>query len=149
MAQAFFNHLSEFTSTRTDTMGAEFEGQTVAERGLVAPSVVMVLELMNEEGLDISSEQRNQLTPELVDAAYKVIVMAQRDSWPDYLVEGGKVVFWETSDPVNVPRDPAQSIMDQIKGFVKDLARKLGESPHEARNLSFVANNLLQLDHGD
>ena len=54
MAQAFFNHLSEFTSTRTDTMGAEFEGQTVAERGQVAPSVVMVLELMNEEGLDIS-----------------------------------------------------------------------------------------------
>ena len=107
MAQAFFNHLSEFTSTRTDTMGAEFEGQTVVERGLVAPSVVMVLELLNEEGLDISSEQRNQLTPELVDAADKVIVMAQRDSWPDYLVEGGKVVFWEISDSVNVPRETA------------------------------------------
>jgi len=126
MAQAFFNHLSEFTSTRTDTMGAEFEGQTVAERGLVAPSVVMVLELMNEEGLDISSEQRNQLTPELVDAAYKVIVMAQRDSWPDYLVEGGKVVFWEISDPVNVPRETAQSIMDQIKGLMEDLVRETG-----------------------
>ena len=45
MAQAFFNHLSEFTSTSTDTMVADFEGQTVAERGQVAPSVVMVLEL--------------------------------------------------------------------------------------------------------
>ena len=126
MAQAFFNHLSEFTSTRTDTMGAEFEGQTVADRGLVAPSVVMVLELLNEEGLDISSEQRNQLTPELVDAADKVIVMAQRDSWPDYLVEGGKVVFWEISDPVNVPRETAQSKMDQIKGLVEDLVRETG-----------------------
>ena len=126
MAQAFFNHLSEFTSTRTDTMGAEFEGQTVAERGQVAPSVVMVLELMNEEGLDISSEQRNQLTPELVDAADKVIVMAQRDSWPDYLVEGGKVVFWEISDPVNVPRETAQSIMDQTKGLLEDFVRETG-----------------------
>jgi len=103
MAQAFFDHLSEFTSTSTDTMVADFEGQTAAERGQVAPSVVMVLELMNEEGLDISSEQRNQLTPELVGAAYKAIVMAQRDSWPDYLMEGGKVVFWEISDPVNIP----------------------------------------------
>ena len=129
MAQAFFDHLSEFTSTSTDTMVADFEGQTVAERGQVAPSVVMVLELMNEEGLDISSEQRNQLTPELVDAAYKVIVMAQRDSWPDYLVEGGKVVFWEISDPVNIPRDPAQSVMDQIKGLVKDLVRETGRIP--------------------
>ena len=45
MAQAFFDHLSEFTSTSTDTMVADFEGQTVAERGQVAPSVVMVLEL--------------------------------------------------------------------------------------------------------
>ena len=126
MAQAFFNHLSEFTSTSTDTMVADFEGQTVAERGQVAPSVVMVLELMNEEGLDISSEQRNQLTPELVDAAYKVIVMVQRDSWPDYLVEGGKVVFWEISDTVNILKDPAQSIMDQIKGLVKDLVRETG-----------------------
>ena len=112
MAQAFFDHLSEFTSTSTDAMVADFEGQTVAGRGQVAPSVVMVLELMNEEGLDISSEQRNQLTPELVDAADKVIMMAQRDSWPDYLVEGGKVVFWEISDPVNVPRETAQSIME-------------------------------------
>ena len=129
MAQAFFNHLSEFTSTRTDTMGAEFEGQTVAERGQVAPSVVMVLELMNEEGLDISSEQRNQPTPELVDAATKVIVMAQRDSWPDYLVEGGKVVFWEISDSVNVPKETAQSIMDQIKGLMEDLVRETGRIP--------------------
>ena len=126
MAQAFFDHLSEFTSTSTDTMVADFEGQTVAERGQVAPSVVMVLELMNEEGLDISSEQRNQLTPELVDAAYKVFVMAQRDSWPDHLVEGGKVVFWEISDPVNVPRETAQSIMDHIKGLMEDLGGETG-----------------------
>jgi len=126
MAQAFFNHLSEFTSTSAGTKVADFEGQTVAKRGQVAPSVVLVLELMNEEALDISSEQRNQLTPELVDAADKVIVMAQRDSWPDYLVEGGKVVFWEISDPVNVPRETAQSIMDQTKGLVEDLVRETG-----------------------
>ena len=55
-----------------------------------------------------------------------MIVMAQRDSWPDYLVEGGKVVFWEISDPVNILRDPAQSRMDQIKGFVEDLVRETG-----------------------
>ncbi|MQG72035.1 MAG: hypothetical protein FI705_07010 [SAR202 cluster bacterium] len=89
----------------------------------------MVLEPMDEEGLDISSEQRNQPTQELVDAATKVIVMAQRDSWPDYLVEGGKVVFWEISDSVNVPRETAQSIMDQIKGLVEDLVRETGRIP--------------------
>ncbi|MED5589313.1 MAG: hypothetical protein VX581_10765 [Chloroflexota bacterium] len=85
--------------------------------------MVMVLDPMDEEGLDISSEPRNQPTPELVDAANTVIVMAQRDSWPDYLVEGSKVVFWEISDSVNVPRETAQSIMDQIKGLVEDGER--------------------------
>ena len=47
------------------------------------------------ENLDLSSEQRTQLTPELVDAADKVVVMAERETWPDYLVEGGKVEFWD------------------------------------------------------
>ena len=84
---------------------------------------------MEEEGLDISSEQRNQPTQGLVDAATKVIVMAQRDSWPDYLVEGGKVVFWEIPDSVNVPSETAQSIMDQIKRLVEDLVRETGRIP--------------------
>ena len=39
MGQAFFNHLSTSTSTSTSTgmMVADFEGQTMAERGPVHP----------------------------------------------------------------------------------------------------------------
>ena len=37
MDQVFFNHLSEITSTSTGTKGADFEGQTMAERGSVHP----------------------------------------------------------------------------------------------------------------
>ena len=37
MDQAFFNHLSEITSRSTATMVADFEGQTMAERGPVHP----------------------------------------------------------------------------------------------------------------
>ena len=37
MDQVFFNHLSEITSTSTGTKGADFEGQTMAERGPVHP----------------------------------------------------------------------------------------------------------------
>ena len=109
----------------------------------------MVLDPMDEEGLDISSEPRNQPTPELVDAANTVIVMAQRDSWPDYLLEGGKVVFWEISDSVNVPRETAQSIMDQIKGLVEDGERlefdseRITEMPERALALLGVATVIL------
>ena len=102
------------------------EGQTVAQRAKESPSVVLVLELMDEEGLDISSEQRTQLTADLVSAADRVIVMAQRDSWPGYLVEGGKVTFWDIDDPVNIPQGAARAIRDQIKAKVGELVRETG-----------------------
>jgi len=38
MTQAFFNHLSKSTSTSTGMMVADFEGQTMAERGAVHPA---------------------------------------------------------------------------------------------------------------
>ncbi|MCS5654499.1 MAG: hypothetical protein NZ810_01040 [Dehalococcoidia bacterium] len=81
MAQAMFNRLSKHQSTSAGTMVLEMDGQTVAKRAEVAPSGVLVLELMSEEeDQDLSSEQRTQLTPELVDAADKVIVMAERET---------------------------------------------------------------------
>ena len=127
MAQAMFNRLSRHRSTSTGTMVLEMEGQTLAERAEVAPSVVLVLELMSEEeGLDLSSEQRTQLTPELVDAADKVIVMAERETWPDYLVEGGKVEFWEIADAFNIQMDAVRAIKNQIKVKVEELVRETG-----------------------
>ncbi|MCH7736553.1 MAG: hypothetical protein IH872_04030 [Chloroflexi bacterium] len=126
MAQAFFTRLSQRLSTSAGTVVADMEGQTVAQRAKESPSVVLVLELMDEEGLDISSEQRTQLTADLVSAADRVIVMAQRDSWPGYLVEGGKVTFWDIDDPVNIPQGAARAIRDQIKAKVGELVRETG-----------------------
>ncbi len=127
MAQAMFNRVSQHRSTSAGTMVLEMEGQTVAERAEVAPSVVLVLDLMSgEENLDLSSEQRTQLTPELVDAADKVIVMAERETWPDYLFEGGKVEFWEIADAFNIAMDGARAIKNQIKVRVEELVRETG-----------------------
>ena len=127
MAQAMFNRLSKHQSTSAGTMVLEMDGQTVAKRAEVAPSGVLVLELMSEEeDQDLSSEQRTQLTPELVDAADKVIVMAERETWPDYLVESGKVEFWDIEDAFNIPIDAERAIKDQIKVRVEELVRETG-----------------------
>ncbi len=90
------------------------------------PDVKFVIEVMEEEGLDISRQWRTQITPDLVDAADKVIVMAGRDTWPDFLVEGGKVEFWEIQDGVNQPKDFAREIRDQIKAKVEQLVLEIG-----------------------
>jgi protein-tyrosine-phosphatase len=127
MAQTMFNKLSRHRSTSTGTMVLEMEGQTLAERAEVAPSVLLVLELMSEEeDLDLSLEQRTQLTPELVDAADKVIVMAERETWPDYLVEGGKVEIWDIQDAFEIPMDQVRAIKEQIKVKVEELVRETG-----------------------
>ena len=127
MAQAMFNRLSKHQSTSAGTMVLEMDGQTVAKRAEVAPSGVLVLELMSEEeDQDLSSEQRTQLTPELVDAADKVIVMAERETWPDYLVESGKVEFWDIEGAFNIPIDAVRAIKDQIKVRVEELVRETG-----------------------
>jgi protein-tyrosine-phosphatase len=122
-----FNKLSRHRSTSTGTKVLEMEGQTLAERAEVAPSVVLVLELMSEEeDLDLSSEQRTQLTPELVDAVDKVIVMAERETWPDYLVEGGKVEIWDIQDAFEIPMDQVRAIKEQIKVKVEELVGETG-----------------------
>ena len=127
MAEAMFKRLSKHQSTSAGTMVLEMDGQTVAKRAEVAPSGVLVLELMSEEeDQDLSSEQRTQLTPELVDAADKVIVMAERETWPDDLVESGKVEFWDIEDAFNIPIDAVRAIKDQIKVRVEELVRETG-----------------------
>ena len=78
------------------------------------------------EGFSISSNQRKQLTSGMVDAADKVIVMAERETWPEYLAESAKVSFWEVGDMANAAADGPQGIVDQIKASVEELVEAIG-----------------------
>jgi len=126
MAEVFYNQLSSFESTSTGTNVDESDGKTVSYHAQTSANAGLVVEIMAEEGLDIGSKQRTQLTAGMVNAADKVIVMAAREYWPDYLVEGGKVVFWNITDPVNMPKSEAETIKDQVKAMVEELVRETG-----------------------
>jgi hypothetical protein len=54
--------------------------------------------LRNACGVDIAEKERQQLTPAMVDEADLVVVIAEKERWPAYLQEGGKVVFWDIPD---------------------------------------------------
>jgi protein-tyrosine-phosphatase len=62
----------------------------------------------------------------MMDAADKVIVMAERETWPEYLAEGGKVVSWKIDDPAGVSPDEMQVIMEQLKCKVRELVQEVG-----------------------
>ena len=125
-AEVFFNRLSQHASTSVGTKVGEAEGQTIADLAQTVPTVARLMELTAADGLPISSNQRNQLTSEMVDAADKVVILAERETWPEYLVEGGKVVFWEIGDAANVSLDGLPGMIDQVKARVEELVREIG-----------------------
>ena len=53
--------------------------------------------------------------------------MAPRESWPGCLVEGGKVTCWDIEDPVDISKDLAWEVRDQIKAKAPELARETGK----------------------
>ena len=105
---------------------SDAEGQTIGDLAQTRPSVQPLIEWLADQWLHISSSLRNQLTPEMMDAADKVIVMAERETWPEYLAEGGKVVSWKIDDPAGVSPDEMQVIMEQLKCKVRELVQEVG-----------------------
>ena len=82
--------------------------------------------IRREFGLDVGEKERQQLTPEMIDAADLVIVIAEKEQWPDYLKESEKIVFWDIPDPVGQADDLADALLRQVQGKVEQLVAKIG-----------------------
>ena len=84
-AEALFKRLSSLDAhsagTRADEIVAISNPPTRTLKDSPSPAVPYLKEL----GVDISQNLRTQLTSEMVQQADKVIVMADKDNWPDYL----------------------------------------------------------------
>ncbi len=133
MAYAYFNSLSthEAASAGTEVAQRGGEGQTLLERSQAPgarPVIHYTIEAMKEVGLDISHNVRTQLTPQLLDEADKVVVIAEKRFWPDYLLEydANKIIHWDLEDPINHDREFMHQTRDEIKRRVEELVREVG-----------------------
>jgi protein-tyrosine-phosphatase len=79
-----------------------------------------------EFGLDIAEKERQQLTPEMLDSSDLVIVIAEKERWPGYLKEGGKVVFWDIQDAFGMTDDFAYDVYRQVRRRVEQLVAEIG-----------------------
>ncbi len=120
MAKAFYN---EFTnSLDADSCGTrvgEFEGQKIKD--IKNDSVEDDIRAMKEYGLDVSDYTRKQVTEDLVQGFDKVIVMAEKDTWPDYLKENGEIIFWDVENPKGTSFEKTCEIRDIIRAKVKEF----------------------------
>ncbi len=131
VAETMFNHLSEHhaTSAGTAVRHLDAEGQTLrarAESPDTPATSGIVLELMLEKGFDLSSNVLNQVTPEMVDAADRVIVMLGSIPPEDSLVRSDKAEVWDIADPVHTPSESTAIIIDEVIQKVEGLIRELG-----------------------
>ncbi len=128
VAQAYFNNLSQHESNCAG-IGVDI---AIAERNLPSrkmkdvPGQRSVHYIRREFGIDIAERERQQLTPDMVDEADLVIVIAEKDTWPDYLKEGGKVVFWDILDAARQDDDFAHNVYRQVQDRVEQLVKEIG-----------------------
>ena len=81
---------------------------------------------MKGHGIDISENLRDQLTQKMVVEVDRVIVMADRETWPDYLRSADNVTAWDMTDPVGRDAEFAGHIFDEIKSRVEKLVAEIG-----------------------
>jgi arsenate reductase (thioredoxin) len=114
MAAAFFNELAEPAKARAISAGTQPAAQ-------VHPVVV---EAMQEVGLDLSGARPQRLTPELAGTANLLVTMGCGDQCP--YVPGLEVEDWELQDPKDQPIHVVRRIRDEIRERVSKLARARG-----------------------
>lgn len=121
MAKEFYNalHGEKGSADACGTRVGEFEGQKIADIG--SESILDDLRAMQEKGIDMSGNVRRQITKEIVDEADHVIVMAEKETWPEYLEGHPKVVVWDVENPKDVGFEKTKEIRDIIKNLVKNF----------------------------
>ena len=87
------------------------------------PLTKEVIDVMKEEGLDISSAVRNQLTPQMIEEMGKIIaVIEDEELLPSYLTGSPKLIRWNVPDPKGKDLDFTRDVREQIKQFINSFA---------------------------
>ncbi len=128
MAEALFNKISQHSS---ESAGTQVEALLAQEKPSTrtvnhATAGQPVIDYMRGEGIDVSDNTRSQLTPKMVDEVDRVVVITSKESWPKYLLESEKVVFWDIPNAVAMTPEAASLIYDQVKEHVKEFVDEIG-----------------------
>ena len=126
VAEALFNQLSGEPATSAGTRADAIVEMTKPSSRRLKDAGSSAITYMSEQGVDVSESLRDQLTPAMVQEADKVIVIADEDTWPDYLRNSDKVVVWDIQDTRGMGPDSARPLYDEIKRRVRELVRDAG-----------------------
>lgn len=109
-----FGNQHEIISAGTKLSGPE---QPIGD---LMPGIQEVLDVMKEEGIDVSMNVRKQLTEEMVESVDKVVaIMEEHEELPEYLINSGKLVRWNVLDPKGKDLGATREIKNKIKELIE------------------------------
>ena len=118
IAQALYSKITSFESASAGTK-VEIENQKICERPLVKP----VIDFMKKEGIDISQNTTNQIMPEMLDKFDKIIVMAEPETIPSFLLKNNKTILWAIEDLLGKNNKTYKKTISQIKTNIEKLIK--------------------------
>ncbi|HEX9880112.1 MAG TPA: hypothetical protein VGB25_07970 [Candidatus Binatia bacterium] len=128
VATAHFNSISRHRAasagTRVDRLLEQRKPAT--RKVLDATGGPTVIGYMRDRGIDVAGNVRRQLSPEMVEEADRVIVITAKDSWPEYLLNSPKVIFWDIPNAVGMQPGAAAEVYDRVTQRVETLVRDIG-----------------------
>jgi arsenate reductase (thioredoxin) len=114
MASAWFNALADPARARAISAGTDPGPRIHPE----------VMEVMAEQGFDLSGALTRKLTPELAAGVSMLITMGCGDQCP--VVPGVKRNDWPLADPRGQPLEEVRAIRDEIRSRVQVLVEEHG-----------------------
>ena len=130
MAEVFFNELSDHKGSsaglRVQENGKDGETlQRIASHPSGPSYTQMVLDVMEEKSFNLNGTISKQLTPEMVEAADKVVVMTTQQALPSFLLDNDKVVIWDVRVPSEMSHDTFRYVRDEVRRRVRELANEV------------------------
>ena len=122
IAESIFNLISK---KDVATSAAIEKGRVTGHLLKDFPEHGNLLVCMDEIGIDLRENVAEPLTPERVQNADQIIVMAEKETWPDYLRESDKTIHWKIDDPCGQSLTEFRRVRDQIEKLVKDVVREM------------------------
>lgn len=114
MAEGYYNHF-------TKTNDAKSAGVSESAPKKYPRLIDEVIEVMKEEGIDLSDKKVKTVTKEMVDESDKVFVLCDKVYCPEFLLNSDRVTFWQVPDPFETGIDNFRKIRDLIKSKVSGL----------------------------
>lgn len=114
MAEAYYNHLTNSNnalSAGTSVFTPEEYGHPLKE----------VVQVMKEDGIDISQKKVKTITEEMIRDSDRIFVMCGKKACPGYLLDSDKIIFWDISDPFETSLDNFRKIRDEVKEYVLSI----------------------------